>query len=52
MTAIGLPALVTLPTAPDGLPVLGAGRHADPGQGACFMEFASVLAGEPFSDHP
>lgn len=39
-------------TAPDGLPLLAAGRHDHPGDGACFMEFASVLAGEPFSDHP
>jgi hypothetical protein len=28
------------------------GRHAAPVQGACVMELASMLAGEPFSDHP
>ena len=37
---------------PAGLPVLSAGRHGDPRTGACFMEYASVLAGEKFSDHP
>lgn len=31
---------------------LSRGRHADPSEGACFMELASVLAGEPWSDHP
>ena len=31
---------------------LSAGRHAGPEQGACVMELASMLAGEPFSDHP
>ena len=41
-----------IPAAPDGLPILGAGSHRDPTDGACFMEFASVLAGEPFTDHP
>ncbi|MCW2773674.1 MAG: hypothetical protein JWN91_2000 [Nocardioides sp.] len=37
---------------PDGLPVLSRGRHRSPRRGACFMEFASVLAGERWSDHP
>lgn len=36
----------------DGLPVLGRGQHAAPEQGACFMEYASLLAGADFSDHP
>lgn len=31
---------------------LSAGRHAGPEHGACVMELASMLAGEPFSDHP
>jgi hypothetical protein len=31
---------------------LGAGRHASPAHGMCTVELASVLAGEPFSDHP
>jgi hypothetical protein len=31
---------------------LGRGRHTSPEHGACVMELASMLAGEPFSDHP
>jgi hypothetical protein len=34
------------------VPILSAGRHRTPRQGACFMEFASYLAGERWSDHP
>ncbi|MBU1589276.1 MAG: hypothetical protein KKH51_15220 [Actinobacteria bacterium] len=37
---------------PEGMPVLSAGRHRTPKHGACFMEFASYLAGERWSDHP
>jgi hypothetical protein len=37
---------------PDGVPVLSRGRHRTPRRGACFMEFASMLAGERWSDHP
>ncbi|MBF0672873.1 MAG: hypothetical protein IR160_09845 [Salinibacterium sp.] len=37
---------------PGGMPVLSRGRHRRPRQGACFMEFASYLAGETWSDHP
>lgn len=37
---------------PDIMPVLSAGRHRSPRSGACFMEFASFLAGEKWSDHP
>lgn len=37
---------------PDGVPVLSVGRHRRPRKGACFMEFASYLAGERWSDHP
>jgi hypothetical protein len=37
---------------PDSLPVLDRGSHVHPDDGACFMEFASVLAGERFSDRP
>jgi hypothetical protein len=40
------------PTVPDALPVLSRGRHRNPRKGACFMEMASVLAGEKWSDHP
>ena len=36
----------------DLMPVLASGRHRSPRQGACFMEFASYLAGERWSDHP
>jgi hypothetical protein len=34
------------------LPTLSPGKHRNPRKGACFMEFASLLAGEPWSDHP
>lgn len=34
------------------VPILSAGRHRTPRTGACFMEFASYLAGERWSDHP
>ena len=37
---------------PGAVPVLSAGRHRSPRSGACFMEFASYLAGERWSDHP
>jgi hypothetical protein len=37
---------------PDGIPVLARGKHHSPRRGACFMELASVLAGEPWSDRP
>jgi len=37
---------------PDALPVLSRGKHWSPRRGACFMELASVLAGERWSDHP
>lgn len=31
---------------------LSRGNHKSPEDGACVMELASMLAGEPFSDHP
>ena len=37
---------------PDLLPVLSRGKHRHPRKGACFMELASFLAGERWSDHP
>ena len=37
---------------PDGLPMLDRGGHRSPDQGACLMEYVSVLAGTRFSDHP
>ncbi|GAA1864735.1 hypothetical protein [Myceligenerans crystallogenes] len=36
----------------DILPMLGRGKHRNPKKGACFMELASFLAGERWSDHP
>lgn len=39
-------------TMPVGLPVLTAGVHRSETDGACLLEFVSVLAGEPFSGHP
>src|SRR6478609_5119994 len=39
-------------SAPEMLPLLSRGRHRNPRKGACFMEMASVLAGERWSDHP
>jgi hypothetical protein len=40
------------PRSPELVPVLSAGKHRNPRRGACFMEFASYLAGERWSDHP
>jgi hypothetical protein len=37
---------------PELLPVLSRGKHRSPRKGACFMEMASVLGGERWSDHP
>ncbi|WP_193312938.1 hypothetical protein [Georgenia subflava] len=34
------------------LPMLGRGKHRNPRKGACFMELASYLAGERWSDRP
>lgn len=31
---------------------LSSGRHRSPDDGVCVMELASMLAGEPFTDHP
>lgn len=41
----------TTPVLP-GMPVLSAGKHASPREGGCFMEMVSLLAGQPWSDHP
>jgi hypothetical protein len=38
--------------AEDFMPVLSAGRHRNARRGACFMEYASFLAGQRWSDHP
>jgi hypothetical protein len=37
---------------PAGMPLLSRGKHRNPSRGACFMEFTSLLAGEPFTDDP
>jgi hypothetical protein len=37
---------------PSLLPLLSRGKHRSPRKGACFMELASLLAGERWSDHP
>ncbi|MEP7036291.1 MAG: hypothetical protein ABI662_04350 [Dermatophilaceae bacterium] len=42
-STVGMPELV---------PVLSRGKHRNAKRGACFMEMASFLAGERWSDHP
>jgi hypothetical protein len=37
---------------PELIPKLSRGKHRSPRKGACFMEMASYLAGERWSDHP
>lgn len=37
---------------PDAVPVLARGKHRHPRKGGCFMEFASFMAGERWTDHP
>ena len=37
---------------PELVPVLSRGKHRHPRKGACFMEMASYLAGETWSDRP
>lgn len=39
-------------TIPDLMPILSAGAHEGPEEGACIMELASFLAGEKWSDFP
>lgn len=34
------------------MPVLSSGPHLDPKDGACVMEYVSILAGEKFTDAP
>jgi hypothetical protein len=43
---------IEITTIPQGMPQLSRGRHRSAKTGACFMEFASYLAGEPWSDSP
>lgn len=42
----------TSATAPEHLPVLSTGRHSRPEDGACVMEYVSVLSGGRFTDRP
>jgi len=44
--------MTAMVTAPELMPVLSRGKHRNPRRGACFMEMASFLAGERWSDHP
>jgi hypothetical protein len=37
---------------PTAMPILSRGNHSNPSQGACFMEYTSLLAGERFTDRP
>jgi hypothetical protein len=37
---------------PDYMPILSSGAHDSPTEGACVMEYVSVLAGEPWTDRP
>src|SRR5215472_4270366 len=58
LVVAGLPALLEVAVSgyethpPEMVPVLSRGKHRGPRQGACFMELASYLAGERWSDHP
>lgn len=44
--------MTVLQMVPEGVPQLSRGKHRSAKTGACFMEFASYLAGEPWSDSP
>jgi hypothetical protein len=37
---------------PEQMPVLGRGSHRRAEDGACVMEYVSILAGQRFTDHP
>lgn len=39
-------------TIPEFLPRISSGKHRSPEQGACVMEYISMLAGEEFTDFP
>ena len=43
---------MSLDHSPELVPMLGKCKHRSPRRGACFMELASYLAGERWSDHP
>lgn len=40
------------PHVPTGGPALARGRHRDPAEGACLMEYTALLAGEAHTDRP
>lgn len=42
----------TAPASASALPALAAGAHLAPEDGVCLMEYVSILAGRPFTDHP
>lgn len=44
--------MFTNTSVPEQLPILSRGKHRNPRKGACFMELASFLSGERWSDHP
>jgi hypothetical protein len=37
---------------PENLPVISGGKHSSPEEGACVMEYISLLAGEEWTDYP
>ncbi|GLZ48164.1 hypothetical protein Acsp06_43490 [Actinomycetospora sp. NBRC 106375] len=46
---------MTTPThdpTPSGVPLLARGKHRDPADGSCLMEYVSVLSGRRFGDRP
>ncbi|MGD9704056.1 MAG: hypothetical protein AB7Q42_01385 [Acidimicrobiia bacterium] len=43
---------MTTSRVPELVPLLSRGKHRNPRKGACFMELASFMAGERWSDHP
>jgi hypothetical protein len=43
---------IAMMTGPASMPVLQPGTHLTPEDGACLMEYVSLLAGRPFNDHP
>lgn len=55
MNSVFLAALfsdASAPLPPTAMPVLDAGAHHRPEEGACLMEYVSVLAGQRFGDEP
>ena len=50
--ALGVPVSGYEAHLPELVPVLSRGKHRGPRHGACFMELASFLAGERWSDDP